>query len=171
LEDRLGQTNLEELSFAEWFSRWDSGPWPIVIDQLALGSAGLGPKSSCFPGRIAADRRHLARMLLQQQGLVAVPFSDALLITTESERPRFARRGPWLGAIAEVLAWGSDRTDRFQTVGHWRGDSVPRSLAAADESTDRKPTMPGRIIWRFSAPDWPGADAFVHLTDARRRTL
>jgi hypothetical protein len=171
LDDRIGRPAPDELSFAEWFSRWDAGPWPVVIDQLALGSAGLGPKSSCFPGRLASDRRQSARALLQEHGLAVVPFSDALLITTESERPRFGRRGPWLEAIAEALAWGSDRADRFQSVRQWRGDSVPRSLAAPDESDERNPSLPGRIIWRFSAPGWPGADAFVHLVDARRRML
>ncbi len=57
LDDRLGRPMPDSLSFAEWFSRWDSGPWPIVVDRLAMSSAGLGPKSSCVPGRSAADRR------------------------------------------------------------------------------------------------------------------
>jgi hypothetical protein len=171
LDDRIRGTGPDELSFAEWFSRWDSGPWPIVIDRLALGSAGLGPKSSCAPGRLPPDRRLYAQALLQQHGLAAVPFSDALLITTESERPRFGRRGPWLGPVAEALAWGSDRTDRFQSVGQWRGDSVPRSLAASDESDERNPLLPGRMARRFSASSWPGADAFVRLADTRRRML
>src|SRR5262249_517147 len=35
LDDQIGRTAPDELSFAEWFSRWDSGPWPVVIDQLA----------------------------------------------------------------------------------------------------------------------------------------
>src|SRR5262249_13544958 len=57
LDGRLGRPAPDELMFAEWFSRWDSGPWPVVVDRLALGAAGLGPKSLCAPGRMAAERR------------------------------------------------------------------------------------------------------------------
>ena len=168
---QLGRPELDSLSFAEWFSRWDSGPWPIVVDRLALSSAGLGPKSSCVPGRSAADRRDPARAMLQQHGLAVVAFPDALLITTEAESSRFNRQGPWLDSIAEVLAWGSDRTDRFQSVDRWRGETSPRGASAADEGNERTRRLPGRLVWRFSAPDWPEADAFVHLEDGHRRLL
>jgi hypothetical protein len=109
--------------------------------------------------------------MLQQHGLAAVAFPDALLITTESESSRFARQTPWLDAIGEALAWGSDRTDRFQTVELWRGETSPRSAAAGDDGNGRNDPLPGRITWRFSASGWPGDDAFVHLADGPRRML
>ena len=51
LDDRLVDSVSDELTFAEWLSRWDSGPSPIVVDRLALSSAGFGPKSQCVPSR------------------------------------------------------------------------------------------------------------------------
>jgi hypothetical protein len=171
LDGRLGRPAPDELTFAEWFTRWDSGPWPVVIDRLALSAAGLGPKSSCSPGRLAADRRDSARALLQQHGLSVLPFADALLVTMESERPRFERQGPWLDPVAEAIAWGSDRTDRFQSVAHWRGEPAPRTSSTAEQSVGGSRPLPGRMTRRFLAPGWPEADAFVHLADARRRGL
>ncbi len=170
LDDRLGRPMPDSLSFAEWFTRWDSAPWPIVVDRLALSSAGLGPRSACVPGRSAGDRRGPGLALLQQHGLAILEMNEALLITTEAEAPRFADRGAWLDAIGEALAWGSDRTDRFQAVEHWRGETSPRATAA-EERNERSKPMPGRMIWRFSAPTWPAADALVHLADGRRRML
>ena len=171
LDGRLGRPAPENLSFAEWFSRWDSGPWSIVVDRLAMGAAGLGPRSTCFPVQLPVDRRDSARAILQQQGLAVVPFPDALLVTTETELPRFERPGPWLDAIAEALAWGSDRGDRFQSVGRWRGETTPRAVSAADQSARGTRPLPGREIRRFSASNWPEAEAFVHLVDARRQVL
>src|SRR5207247_7726976 len=72
LDDQLLQTPADELTFAEWFCRWDSGDWPVVIDRLALNSAGLGPKSPCLPGRVKADRRSISLATLQQHGLAIV---------------------------------------------------------------------------------------------------
>lgn len=171
LDGRLGRPAPEDLTFAEWFSRWDAGPTPVLVDRLALGLAGLGPRSSCSPGRLPADRRDSARALLQQQGLAIVPFPDALLITTESDRPRFEPQGPWRDAIVEALAWGSDRADRFQSVGRWRGETAPRASATAEPAGGGNGLPPGRKTWRFSASGWPGADGFVHLVDGRRRAL
>ncbi len=170
LDDRLGRPMPDSLSFAEWFTRWDSAPWPIVVDRLALSSAGLGPRSACVPGRSAGDRRGPGQALLQQHGLAIVEMNEALLITTESEAQRFTAPRPWLDAIGEALAWGSDRTDRFQAVEHWRGETSPRATAA-EEGNERSKPLPGRMIWRFSTPAWPADDAFVHLADGRRRML
>ena len=147
-----------ELSFAEWFSRWDSGPWPIVVDRLALGSAGLGPKSSCVPGRLAADRRDSARAASSSSmAWRSSPFPDALLITTESERPRFERQGPWLDAIAEAARLGL-RSDRPVPVRGHAGAARPRRGAPRPRTSPPSGVrpLPGRITWRFSAPGWPG---------------
>jgi hypothetical protein len=172
LDGQLEQGMPDELTFAEWFTRWDSGRWPLVIDRLALNSAGLGPKSPCIVGRSRSDRRGISLAMLQQHGLTAVPFPDVLLITTEAEAASFAVPGRWVGAIGETLAWGSDRTDRFQTPARWRGEASPRSASASgDEAAERFKPPPGWATWRFSAADWPGSDSSVRLVDVRRRIL
>ena len=122
LDHQLVDSTLPELTFAEWFSRWDSGPFPVVIDRVALSSAGLGPKSQCVPSRVKAERRNVSLATLEQHGLAIVPFSNALVITTEVDSPKFGQRDRFREAIAESLLWGSDRTDRFQTLAQlaWR---------------------------------------------------
>ena len=85
LDDRLVDSVSAELTFAEWFSRWDSGPWPVVIDRVSLSSAGLGPKSQCVPSRVKAERRNVSLATLKQHGLALVPFPNALVITTEAD--------------------------------------------------------------------------------------
>src|SRR5262249_27784923 len=66
LDERLDDVTADELSLAECFARWDSGPWPILIDRLALVSAGLGPRSTCAPRRVKSDRRSVSLATLQQ---------------------------------------------------------------------------------------------------------
>ena len=172
LDGLLAQGAPDELSFAEWFTRWDSGPWPIVIDRLALNSAGLGPKSPCVLGRSKSDRRGVSLATLQQHGLTVVPFADVLLITTEAEAAGFAQQGRWAGAIGETLAWGSDRTDRFQTPARWRGEASSRSASASgDEAAER--IGPRRVGRPGGSPvrTGPTAHPSVHLVDVRRRIL
>ena len=172
LDSQLAQGVPDELTFAEWFTRWDSGPWPIVIDRLALNSAGLGPKSPCVLRRSRSDRRGIALATLQQHGLTLVSFPNVLLITTESAASDFAQQRRWAGAISETLAWGSDRTDRFQNPARWRGEASPRSAtASADEAGERIQPPPGWATWRFSGASWPLSDSAVYLIDLRRRIL
>jgi hypothetical protein len=172
LDDRLDLSAAAELTLAEWFSRWDAGPWPIVIDRLALNSAGLGPKSPCVPGRSKVNRQEISLATLQQNGLAMVPFPDAHLITTAAEAASRAQPAQEAGSIAETLAWGSDRTDRFQTPDRWRGEASPRTAATAgDEAAERLKLPPGRTIWRFSGASWPGGDSYVHLVDIRGRIV
>ena len=143
-----------------------------MIDRLALNSAGLGPKSPCVLGRSKADRPGISLATLRQHGLTAVPFPDVLLITTEAEAAGYAQQGRWIGALGETLAWGSDRSDRFQTPARWRGEASPRSAAGSgDEVAERIKAPPGWATWRFSGANWPGSDSSVHLVNVRRRIL
>ena len=50
-------TRPDEVTLGEWFTRWDSGPAPLVIDRVALASAGWGPKSRVVPPRFNARAR------------------------------------------------------------------------------------------------------------------
>ena len=61
------------------------GPRPVVIDRVALHSAGLGPGSQCVPTIGNAERRGVARSTLKRYGLALVPFDGIFVITTESE--------------------------------------------------------------------------------------
>ena len=44
----------EETSLGEWLTRLDAGRWPIVVDRVALASAGWGPRSRVVPPRVDA---------------------------------------------------------------------------------------------------------------------
>ena len=101
----------DELTFAEWFSRWDSGPRPILIDRVSLSSAGFGPKSLCVPSRLKDERRNVSLATLQQHGLAVVPFQRTLLVTTTTELPRFEQGDRWAEALSEAL-WSGLRSNR-----------------------------------------------------------
>ena len=171
LDTQLDKDMPDTMTLAEWFTRWDAGQWPIVIDRLALDSAGLGPKSSSEIGRFKSDRRGVSLAALQQRGLTAVAFKDVLLITTETEAFAFSQSEQWVGAIGETLAWGTDRTDRFQTLARWREDASPRSAASGDDIAERVKLPPDWVTWRFSKSSWPESDSYVYLIDVQRRIL
>ena len=58
------------------------------------------------------------------------------MITAAVDRPEFEQRDRWTGAITESLSYGSDRSDRFQTVTRWREEPV------AQDARPRLPTKP-----------------------------
>ena len=146
LDHQLVDSAAAELTFAEWFTRWDSGPLPVVIDRVSLNSAGLGPRSQCVPSRVKAERRNVSLATLEQHGLAIVPFSNALLITTEMESSKFDQRDRWTQAIAESLLWGSDRTDRLQTLARWRGEASSKSASTVREEAAERSKLPSRVV-------------------------
>jgi hypothetical protein len=172
LDDRLVDSISDEMTFAEWLSRWDSGPWPVVVDRLALSSAGFGPKSQCVPSRVKGERPEISLTTLRQYGLALVPLPNVLVITTEAEASKLEQRDRLSEAVAESLIWGSDRTDRFQALARWRGEPSPKIASAAEgETAERIKLPPGWSTWRFLRPDWPGNDSFVYLIDAKTRII
>ena len=126
LDLRLVDLVSDELTFAEWFCRWDAGPWPIVVDRISLSSAGYGPKSACVPSRVKNEAASVSLATLKRYGLALVPIEGVFVITTDGERQRLAKREGPTAPCAEALLWGSDRTDRFQTPARWRGEPSPR---------------------------------------------
>jgi hypothetical protein len=170
LDDKLVDSASDELTFAEWFSRWDSGPRPILIDRVSLNFAGFGPKSLCVPSRKKAERRNVSLATLQQHGLAIVPFQNALLVTTAADRPKFEQPDRWEDVLGETLLWGSDRSDRFQTLPRWRGEPSPKvASTVGDEAGERIKVLEGWSTWRFSAANWPASNGFVHVIDLRAR--
>jgi hypothetical protein len=171
LDKRVAETRPDEVALGEWFTRWDAGPWPIVIDRMALAFAGLGPKS-----RVVPPHEGSARASLQPLGLTVVPVGAALLVTSRAEapdRPGGPLRDPatrlaWEEALRAASADGSDPSDRFQSVARWRGATTPK-VSLLGESTDHDPLPDNWRIWRFAAPSWPSAGTTVRLVDERQR--
>ena len=178
-DERLANSVSADLTFAEWLCRFDAGPWPVLVDRIALGSAGIGPKSQCIPTSAIAAPRNVLMATLKQYGLALVPFSDAFVITTNTELPRIEVREGREELFAEALVWGSDRLDRYQTVARWRGEQSPRLVAASgQEAAARVKLPPGWLAWRFEGQRLArgrclrlldrDADADYHGVDHRR---
>ncbi len=117
-------TRPDEVTLGEWFTRWDSGPAPLVIDRVALASAGWGPKSRVVPPRFTAPRAGAAQATLRSLGLTVVPLGGTLLITARREAPHHAgeRAGPvpgppGLGGRDERRRGLGLRSDRAVPVG------------------------------------------------------
>jgi len=166
LDLALASTSSEELTFAEWFARWDSGTIPLIIDRLALSAAGHGPRSRCIPIRVDPRGLPVSLRTLQQYGLTLLRLDPGLVITSQSEASRFDQADPWLTAMGEALLWGSDRSDRFQTAARWRGETTPRDTPGGG-SADPLRALPGWPTWRFTGATWPGEASLVELRDER----
>ena len=94
------------------------------------------------------------------------------MITTEAELRRLEPPDRWAEQIREALVWGSDRTDRFQSVARWRGEASPKiASVVGEEPADRVKLPPGWSAWRFAGPSWPGSDSFVRLVDVQTRIV
>ena len=166
LDETLAGTSSEELSFAEWFTRWDSGTTPLIIDRLALSAAGHGPRSRCTPNRVGPRGQPLSLRTLQQYGLTLLRIDSGFVITSQGEAARSDQADNWLRAIGEALLWGSDRSDRFQTATRWRGEITPRD-APVGGSAEPLRALPGWSTWRFTGVNWPGESSRVELRDER----
>ena len=172
LDERLEESAGGELTFAEWFSRWDSGSRAVIVDRLSLSAAGLGPKSVCSPSRRAAKRVGISLETLEQHGLALVVFPSVLVITTAAELGYFDERIRSSGAVSQALLWGANRGDRFETLPYWRGESSPKSAAlSGEESVERVKLLEGWSTSRFTAPYWPGSDAYLYLIDDRAHVV
>ncbi|MGO9917505.1 MAG: hypothetical protein ACLQIB_22735 [Isosphaeraceae bacterium] len=173
LDGRLMNSAADTMSFGEWFTRWDSGPRPIVVDRLSLDLAGLGPRSPCVLNRVVNhDRSGISSATLRRNGLALVPAHGALVITTEENARDFEEEDRFREAVVQTLIWGSDRTDRLQTVARWRGEPSPKSASTAGEGiTERSRLLPGWSSWRFSSSNWPTDTASIRVVDTRIRVV
>ncbi len=174
LDDRLSGGAFADLTFAEWFSRWDSGPWPVVVDRLALGAVGVGPKSQCISASGKAQRRDTAVATLKRYGLTLLPFEHVFVITSAAAAAEPVLRETLAPRVFEALEWGSDRTDRLQTLARWRGElSPPNASTKGEEAVLRSDMPPGWSTWTFDRPGWPtdSASSSVHLIEVRPRIV
>jgi hypothetical protein len=166
LDKELSSTSLGDLSFAECFTRWDSGQPPLIVDRLAMSDSGRGPMSRCLPVRGGAEGQGDSRRTLEQYGLSLVAVDTALVVTSRSEAARPGAPQCWELPVGEAVLWGADRSDRFQSVPRWRGEATPK-LASRGESAGGPRRVPGRRAWRFTADSWPDRAAAIGFTDER----
>ena len=145
----------------------------MIVDRLSLYRAGLGPKSVCTPSRSTAKGASISLETLERHGLGLVVLPSALVITTASELPGI-RRAESLsarGCRSASVGCGSRRSisERWPLAGASRHRRRLRS--AADEGVERIKLLEGWSSRRFTAPGWPGDDAYVYLIDGRARVV
>src|SRR5271165_145176 len=64
------------------------------------------------------------------------------------------------------MLWGSDRSDRFQSVARWRGELTASDVASSGLAEPLR-TPPGWVISRFTGTSWPGKATQVEIRDER----
>lgn len=155
-----------EPTFAEWFTRWDSVKTPVVVDRLALASLGHGPQSRCAPAGQGPGKPGIALKTLERYGLDLILVENSLVITSMAEASRARPSEVHQRAVTEAVAWGSDRSDRFQAVSRWRGEATPREVPGGwGAEPTRSP--PGWSTWKHTAAAWPDESAFVVILQER----
>ena len=154
-------------TFAEWFTRWDAGTTPRIIDRLALSAAGHGPRSRGPQSRWAPGDSPSLKTL-QQSGLTLFrPSSRIGDHIPRAKQHGLIRRTDWLRAIGEALLWGSDRSDRFQTAARWCGEDHSQGRSPGGSAEPLR-ALPGWSTWRFTVANWPGEASRVELGHERR---
>jgi len=174
LDRQVVNSRLQEMTLGELLTRFDVGPWPIVVDAMALEAAGLGPKSKVSLPVAKAPATNAARSVLRSLGLMLVPVADMMLATTRAESPerlggafhQTGGRDAWSLPMRAATAWGSDASGRLQSVARWLGEVTPRSRLSG-ELVDFETLREGWRIWRFSAMGWPDRGLSVRLIDTR----
>ena len=174
LDERVERGRPRELTLDEWFTRLDAGPWPVVIDRMALATAGFGPHSRFTPTprrlRTSGEGDRLAPSPgthgRPDRGLPADHHGDRSPEAPGKPRGRAGEVAAWSLALRKAVIWGSDGSDRFQSVGRWRGDPRPAGARMGGTSADELALEGGRV-WRFTAAGWPGPKASARLVDER----
>lgn len=169
--DLLKGLDASEPTVADWLTRLDAGSVPVVVDRLALDSAGVGPRTRLDPGAAKPDSPDAAQAFLDRNGLAVVRLASSLLITTKDDATEQADPQASHAAM-EALVWGVDQTDRLEDVARWRGEPSPRlGSAAGDERADRARRPPGWSICRRIRAGWPDETCFLDLQNQPAQAL
>ena len=167
LDKAAGEIAEGETNLGDWLVKLDAGRWPLVVDRLAIRSAGWGPGSRISTTPAGPNPTDPVRAILQPMGLAVYPLDRSILITARREVPDDAAgRDAWASRVRDVPSIGSDPTDRFQSAARWRGESTPRALSAG-ESAERPPGNGGWHAWRVVSTGWPTPGSWVALVDER----
>ncbi|WP_165227420.1 hypothetical protein [Aquisphaera insulae] len=169
LDEILTANPAQEMSFSAWFIRWDSTSTPVLIDRVSLAAAGYGPRSRCDlsrdPSGISTSQRSLER-----HGLAVIPVDGTLIVTTAAASREFEAGRSWNASVGEALLWGSDRSDRLQSVARWRGEFTPVESASDLGRPGLRPP-PGWSSWHLACVSWPSESAGVVIRDDRSASL
>jgi hypothetical protein len=160
-----------DMSLGDWLVKLDSGGFPMVIDRLALLSAGLGPASRVNVDPGSGKAMGTVDATLLTMGLVATPMDGVILISGKADSPdrlhdRRSTLAAWSAQLRLASSTGSDESDRFQSASRWRGEATPRALVAG-ESLERFPSTQSWRTRRFIGTGWPPPGASVSLVDER----
>ena len=178
LDERVAADHIEEISLGEWLTRLDAGREPLIVDRTALLKAGWEPRSRITPPHGEPAHPVSAREAFRSLGMSAARVGPAVLLSTLEDVPPFlsddstaahSKRVRWESALREAVVWGSDASDRFQSIARWRETSAPRA-APATEAAPPEPRGVGRTVHRFVAVGWPESRVEVRLVDRRAQT-
>ncbi len=153
-------------SLGEALTRWDGGKSPVVIDRLALADAGGGPRSRAAIPKIMPETIDMATRSLAALGLRVIRVGRTRLVTTINDSAATADRRALETAVEEAVAWGSDASDRYQSVSRWREEPNPRP-GSAEDTDEFGLVSSGHHVRLFAASGWPEQGAGVTLVDER----
>jgi hypothetical protein len=150
----------------------------LAIDAVALREAGLHPATplpveaqSTKPQSIGLESETLLRPL-DSLGLVCLPCRPAPLLTTNRQwaawqtrlDPTQALSDSITTALAEVVAYGHDRSGRFWSAAEWlRNGDTPSRIPPGEENGSAPPSPPpsqggdGEVRGLFTALPHPDA--------------
>lgn len=172
LDARVRATPTRETTLGELLARWDSGRLPLIVDRVALASAGWGPRSRYLPPRLDPRTIDAVRACLSPLGLTTRPLGNVLLVSSAKEAEAIARRfedGQGVGlALATALTCGSDPSDRLQSVARWQDEPTPEP--PTNGPVIDAPLAEGRRMLHSVAAGWPETGTGIRLFDPSSRT-
>ena len=109
-------------TLGDWLARLDRGAVPIVLDREEIADAGWGPATRLDVQEFLAASA-TARDVFNRLGLDLRAVGGVLLVTGRAPDAD----AEWIDrdALRSAATIGNDPTDRFQSVGRWRGEFTP----------------------------------------------
>ncbi len=138
-----------ESNLGDWLLKLDAGKRPIVVDRLALRSAGCGPGSRIDPALDDSNSLGRSKSILQPLGLIAYSLDGVILITAHGAIPERSRdRGRLVRPTPRRSVERVGRRDRPFSIG--------RSMARARRRQERSRRVSRRSARADRAAGGPG---------------